>query len=96
MHMQIKSNKDKEDEEVAEMLAKQFKARPLNKRVLESCGDLGVPVSNSVRTLVSHLYIECMYTHVLVFLLCSQMNQFLNVLCVRISIYSCRQVEVCT
>jgi hypothetical protein len=53
--VQVKSSKEKEDEEVAEMLAKQFKARPLNKRVLESCGDLGVPVWMSFMCMSANL-----------------------------------------
>ncbi len=46
------------------MLSKQFKARPLNKRVLESCGDLGVPVS----------HVEYVYVYVCV-CVCTPLNK---------------------
>eukprot|EP00960_Hanusia_phi_P068176 766778-Hanusia_phi.AAC.9 len=39
----VKSQAEREEEELQEMKKKQFKARPLNDKILSSCGDLGVP-----------------------------------------------------
>lgn len=39
----VKSAKEIEEEEIAEIKKHQFRARPLDRRVLESRGDLGVP-----------------------------------------------------
>ena len=39
----VKSQAEREEEELEEMKRKQFKARPLNDKILSSCGDLGVP-----------------------------------------------------